>query len=225
MSVRDDGHQIVELAEAQYGVVSRRQLLDIGLTRSMIETRLRRGSLVALHPGVYAVGHRQLRREGHWLAAVLALGPGAALSHRDAAALHGLLPSSRSRIDVATTRRARSGRGITVHQTVVLEAQDLTVVDVIPVTTVARTLIDLAYVVPRERVAKALREAEHLRVVDVGELREAMRRVRTRKGRGHAVLDAVLLEQRRRGTQLTRSGSWRTASSRSAKPTASRYRT
>ncbi len=133
MSVRDDSHRVAELAETQYGVVSRRQLLDLGLTRSMVETRLRRGALVALHPGVYAVGHRQ------------------------------------------------------------------------PVTTVERTLVDLATVLPSEQMSKALREAEHLRVVDVRELREAMRRVRTRKGSGHAVLDAVLLERRRRGTQLTRS--------------------
>jgi very-short-patch-repair endonuclease len=73
------------------------------------------------------------------------------------------------------------------------------------VTSIERTLVDLADVVPRDSLAKALREAEYLRVVDVGELRAAMDRTRTRHGRGHAALRAVLEAQRRRGTQLTRS--------------------
>ena len=163
------------------------------------------GALSCLHPGVYAFGHRRLRREGHWLAAVLAVGPGAALSHREAAALHGLLSSNRSRVDVTTTRRTAARAGIEVHHTTVLGASDLAVVDGIPVTTVERTLIDLAAVVTRDRLAKALREAEHLRVVDVSELRDAMHRTRTRKGSGHALLTAVLEEHRKRGVQLTRS--------------------
>lgn len=172
----------------------------------MLNRALQAGRLVPLHRGVYAVGHRRLRTEGHWLAAVLALGPGAALSHRDAAALHGLRPSSRARIDVTTKRRARTEMpGIDIHHTAVLEAHDVTTVAGVPVTTVARTFVDLAHVVPREQLAKALREAEHLRTADVLEIEDAMRRTRTRKGPGHAVLTAVLADHRRRGLQLTRS--------------------
>jgi very-short-patch-repair endonuclease len=206
MSVQDASHRVAALADAQHGVVARRQLLDSGVTSSMIETRLRRGALALLHPGVYAAGHRQLRREGHWLAAVLWAGRGAALSHRDAAALHGLRPSSRSRVEVTTKRRLRAGRpGIEVHHSAVLEAQDITAVDGIPVTSVARTLVDLAGVVPKDHLAKAVREAEHLRVLDMTAIRGAMNRTRTRRGPGHAALKAILEEHRRWGTQLTRS--------------------
>jgi predicted transcriptional regulator of viral defense system len=187
-------------------VVARRQLLALGVTPTVIRERVRRGTLALLHRGVWAVGHDRLRREGRRLAAVLACGPGAALSHREAAALHGLSPSSRSQVDVTTVRRGRSEQaGIRLHRTASLDVRELTAIDGIPVTTVARTLVDLAGVVPSEHVAKALREAEHLRVVDAAELELAMRRMRTRRGHGHATLRAVLDEHRRRGTQLTRS--------------------
>lgn len=198
--------RLAALAEGQYGVVSREQFAAAGLTASMIEVGIETAQLIRLHRGVYALGHRQLRREGHWLAAVLACGPGAALSHRDAAALHGLRPGGWARIDVTTTRRIRAGRpGIEIHHSATLDAPDITTVAGIPVTTVARTLVDLADVVPRDSLAKALREAEYLRVVDVRDLHAAMERTRHRPGPGHAKLKAVLEEHRRRGTQLTRS--------------------
>jgi predicted transcriptional regulator of viral defense system len=197
---------VAALAGRQHGVVTRRQLLDLGVTPSMIEVRIETGLLIRLHRSVYALGHRQLRTEGHWLAAVLACGPGAALSHRDAAALHGLRPSSRPQIDVTTARRVRAASpGIDAHHTTTLDARDVTTVEAIPVTTAERTLVDLADVVPKDSLAKALREAEHLRVVDVSDLRAAMARARHRPGPGHARLTAVLDEHCRRGTQLTRS--------------------
>ncbi len=206
MRTETASHRIGALAEGQHGVVSRRQLLAIGVTPSMLNRALQAGRLVPLHRGVYAVGHRRLRTEGHWLAAVLAVGPGAALSHRDAAALHGLRPSNRPRIDVTTTRRGRTRLpGVEVHHTTVLAPRDVTTIDAIPVTTVARTLVDLAQTVPRHHLAKALREAEHLRTADSREIEDVMHRTRTRKGPGHAALRAVLAEHRHRGTQLTRS--------------------
>lgn len=195
-----------DLVERQYGVVARWQMPAVGVTPSMLRGLLARRMLLEIHRGVYALGHRQLRREGHWLAAVLACGPGAALSHREAAALHGLRPSGRARIDVTTTRRIRAGRpGIEIHHSATLDAGDVTAVAGIPVTSVARTLVDLADVVPKDGLAKALREAEHLRAVDVRDLRATMERTRNRPGPGHAKLRAVLDEHRRRGMQLTRS--------------------
>jgi len=196
----------VALVEVQHGVVSRQQLLAAAVTSSMIKSRVADGTFIRLHPGVYAVGHRQLRTEGRWLAAVLACGPGAALSHREAAALHGLRPSDRRRIDVTTSRRLRDRRpGIEIHHTTALDGEDVATAHGIPVTTVARTLVDLADVVSRDSLAKALREAEHLRIVDLRDLEAAMYRTRHRPGRGHAALKAALAEHRRRGTQLTRS--------------------
>jgi very-short-patch-repair endonuclease len=197
---------LARLVERQHGVVSRRQLGALGLSPSMIEVRIEARQLIRLHRGVYALGHRQLRIQGHWLAAVIACGPGAALSHREAAALHGLRPSSRSRVDVTTTRRIRRSRpGIEIHHTATLDAKDVTTVEGIPVTTVARTLVDLAHVVPRDSVAKALREAEHRQTLDVREIEAIRARTRHRPGPGHATLTAVLEQHTRRGTQLTRS--------------------
>ena len=109
---------IGKLAGRQHGVVSRRQLLDARVSDRAMERRLASGHLVRLHRGVYAVGHAQLRPEGRWLAAVLAAGPGAALSHRSAAALHGIREST-GVIDVTTTRRV-AVRGVVIHRTNVL---------------------------------------------------------------------------------------------------------
>lgn len=86
MGTQNGTDQVIgELAARQWGVVARRQLLETGLSRRRVGDRVRSGHLLPLHPGVYAAGHARLRREGHWLAAVLAIGPGAVLSHRDAA--------------------------------------------------------------------------------------------------------------------------------------------
>jgi very-short-patch-repair endonuclease len=128
------------------------------------------------------------------------------LSHREAAALHGLRPSNRSRVDVSTDSRGHVAQpGIEIHHTTTLDAKDRTTVEGIPVTTVARTLVDLAYAVPRDHLAKALREADHLRATDLTAIHATMDRTRHRPGTGHAILKAVLEEHHRQGTQLTRS--------------------
>ncbi len=197
---------IRDLAARQHGVVARRQVLDAGLTSDKVKSRLERGLLVPLHRGVYAVGHRQLRREGHWLAAVLAVGPGAALSHRDAAALHGIRPSNRSTAEVTSARRGRSAHhaGITLYRAKLTPA-DVTVRDAIPVTTVARTLVDLATTIPRDHLAKALSEAERLDLLDVGALAAARARTRGRRGEGDHALREALAEHAKLGATLTRS--------------------
>src|SRR4051794_26434919 len=84
------GDGVWVLAERQHGVVSRQQLLDAGLSRRGIQHRLKRGRIHSVESGVYAVGRPALTREGRWMAAVLACGPGAMLSHRSAAALWGI---------------------------------------------------------------------------------------------------------------------------------------
>jgi hypothetical protein len=91
---------LAQLAGAQWGVVSRGQLRALGFGRGAIERRLSVGRLHVVHRGVYAVGHRALRVEGRWLAAVLACGDGAVLSHRSAAAHWGLLASQQAVVDV-----------------------------------------------------------------------------------------------------------------------------
>jgi len=185
---------IATLAARQWGVVSRGQLLDAGLSATVVRDRVRSGGLLRLHRGVYAVGHAKLRCEGHWLAAVLAVGPGAVLSHRDAAGLHGLRPANHMQVDVTTLRQPRSIRGIAIHRTTVLEAEDVTRVRGIPTTTVARTLVDLAGIVPRDHLTKAVKEAERQRSFDLRAVEAAMARTRGRTGRGHRALREALKE-------------------------------
>lgn len=195
MSTRMHTHRrIGELAARQWGVVSRRQLLAAGLTHAIVGEAVRRGRLVPLHRGVYAVGHARLRAEGHWLAAVLAAGPGAVLSHRDAAGLHGLRPANHAEIDIATTGAARSSSKVRVHRTRRLDAADVTEVSGIPVTTVARTLVDLAGRIPGDHLAKVVREAERRRVFDLRAVEAAMARTRTRRGDARAALRAAIAE-------------------------------
>lgn len=162
---------------------------------------MHRGSLTRLHRGVYAVGHQQLRARAHTLAAVLAAGPGAVASHRDAAWLHGLRPGGHARSDVTTTRRgATSTPAIAVHRTTVLPPEHVTTVDGIPTTTVARTLVDLADHLAPDHLAKAVSEAERLQRFDLHALHEAMNRTEHRNGPGHARLRAVLADLATHGT-------------------------
>jgi very-short-patch-repair endonuclease len=173
-------------------VVSRRQLLDAGLTPKMLRTRVNGARLRPLHRGVYAVGHRRLTREGEWLAAVLAAGPSAALSHRSAAALHGLLPERGTRVDVTTDAKRATTNWVEIHVTRTLAQEDLTTRGPIAVTTVARTLVDLAGLVERDDLERAVNEADVLRMLDVGALHAALERTRGRRDGGHAALEAVL---------------------------------
>ena len=198
-------HQVLaRLAASQHGVVTRRQLVAAGVATATIERRLASGLLVPLHRGVYAVGHRHLRREGRWLAAVLAV-PGAVLSHRDAAGLHGIRPANHARIDITTTGRAGDHTGIEVHRTRVLDARDVTTVKGIRTTSLARTLVDLASVVPKDHLKKALRRADDLRTLDVRELGDAMAKTKTRSGPGRRALRTALQEHEALATTLTRS--------------------
>ena len=160
----------------------------------MLHGRLASGRLLRIHPGVYAVGHAQLRPEGRWLAAVLAAGPGAALSHRSAAALHGIREGGGA-IDVTTTRRVNV-RGVLIHRTTVLDAEDLTTRRGIRTTTVARTLVDLAKILTAEQLGKLVREMDR-----TGRLSAPVRE-RARE-RGSRAVRAALAEHARLATSLT----------------------
>jgi Transcriptional regulator, AbiEi antitoxin/Protein of unknown function (DUF559) len=157
--------RIGELAERQHGVVARRQLERLGVGKGSIEKRVRMGRLHRLHHGVYAVGHRVLSREARWMAAVLACGPGAVLSHHAAAALWRVREPSSRAIEVTTPRKSRSHGTIHRHFAV-LPADEVTNERGIPVTTAPRTLFDLAAVSSADVVEHALRESEYLRLHD-----------------------------------------------------------
>jgi very-short-patch-repair endonuclease/predicted transcriptional regulator of viral defense system len=152
------GHRIAELARRQYGTVARRQLRSLGASEDQIDRWVHAGRLHRLHRGVYTVGHRRVTDEGRWMAAVLLGGPGSALSHRCAGAHWQLIHwSGRAAITVPTRRR---GPGDVDFHSRALPADELTVHDGIPITTVARTLFDLASVLSDERLLNAVNEAD-----------------------------------------------------------------
>jgi very-short-patch-repair endonuclease len=173
--------RIAELAERQHGVVARRQLEALGVGEKAIEVRLRADRLHRLHAGVYAVGHRVLSREGRWMAAVLASDPDAVLSHRSAAALWGIRNPSDRAIEV-TIRAKSSSRGGIQRHFARLPVDEVTVRDGIPVTTVPRTIFDLAAVLPAAAVESALRLSEYLQLHDRLSLRDLLARYPRRHG-------------------------------------------
>jgi predicted transcriptional regulator of viral defense system len=176
------------IAERQHGVVARRQLLELGMGRRAIENRLARGRLYAVHRGVYAVGHRRLTAHERWMATVLAHGASAVLSHRSAASLWGLMRSTRSTIEVTAARRW-SRAGVAVHRSS-LQPDEITVLNGIPVTSVPRTIFDLASVLSRRGVERAIEEAEARRLTDPLSVRDLLARHPNRPG--GAKLRAVL---------------------------------
>lgn len=151
------------IAARQHGVVSRRQLLDAGFVARSIAHRVEAGRLIRLHRGVYAVGHRPPSPHARAMAAVLACGPGAVLSHRAAAALWGLGRWQRP-IEV-TARNARRHEGVLVHRSRTLTPADVTRHYGIPVTSPARTLRDLARVLGPPSLTRAVNEARLRRLV------------------------------------------------------------
>jgi very-short-patch-repair endonuclease len=163
--------------------VALRQLVEMGLNVRLVDKRVAAGRLHPIHQGVYAVGHRLLSADGHRLAATIACGPRAVLSHRSAAALLGLRGDSRNRIDVtAPGRRGRLPAGIDAHRDGSLCPVDRTEVRSIPCTSVARTLLDLAAVVSARELQNAVTQAEVERVFDLTAVREVIGRSRRRRG-------------------------------------------
>ena len=172
------------LASQQHGVVSARQLRDLGLSSQAIYRRLQKRHLIRLHPGVYAVGHLALSPRWRDFAAVLACGPDALLSHRSAADLWGVRRTASPRIEVTAPRGRRGPAGIDVHRSRVLHAEDRTAVNAIPVTSVARTLVDLADVLSLPALERAINEAELLGVFDLLAVERTLERLPNRRGRG-----------------------------------------
>jgi predicted transcriptional regulator of viral defense system len=174
---RDRYARLADLAERQHGVVARWQLVAIGWGRGAIGHALEVGRLHRIHVGVYAVGHRRLSLRGQWMAAVLACGPEAVLSHRSAAWLWGLAASGRKRIDVTVPGRSRSGQaGIELHLVRALDSRDRMRRDGIPVTTVSRTLLDLAEVLPLTRLERAVEEADRLQLLRIRDVERLLER-------------------------------------------------
>ncbi len=169
---------VPQLGVGQHAVFGLDQLRASGLTTNAVQKRAAAGRLFRIHRGVYAlVPGSLLSREGWWMAAVLASGPGAALSHRSAAHLHGLRPTARERIDVIVpSASSRTVSSVDVHRSVTLTNRDVTWVEAIPVTTLARTLLDLAAVVDQRAVERVINEAVTQEVFDLRAVTDQLKR-------------------------------------------------
>jgi hypothetical protein len=190
---------LAQLARRQWGVVSVEQLRALGFGRSAVTRRVRSSRLHRLYRGVYAVGHVHLGPEGLRLAAVLASGEGAVLSHRSAAAHWGLLQTNQARVDVTARRGRREVAGIRLHWSRSLAAQDTTAREGIPITSIARTLLDLSATVRPDRVERALAQAERLQLYDHTAVDDVLSRSNGHRGR------AALARATAREPKLTRS--------------------
>jgi hypothetical protein len=176
------------LARSQHGVVTRSQLLALGLGRRGIEQRLARGRLHRVAQGVYAVGRAEITTHGRWMVAVLACGfdpasavlprlawqaSGVVLSHGSAAALLGI-GAERGQIEVTVRADLRRRRpGILLHRRPGLRDEDVGFCERIPVTSPAQTIVDMAARLPRIEVERMVDEADRLDLIHPPELRAA----------------------------------------------------
>jgi predicted transcriptional regulator of viral defense system len=191
--VGDKGQQVrhgalAELATEQYGVVATRQLDALGYSRSSVAKAARVGRLHRVHQGVYVVGQRRLTWEGRCMAAVLASYPSVA-SHRSAAWLWGLMRSRPETIHLTCRKGRRAERSFVVHRADLARA-DLARRDRIPVTSLSRTILDVAVASRARTVRRHLQIAEDLQLFDLREMKDLLGR--TKGHRGQAKVRAAL---------------------------------
>jgi very-short-patch-repair endonuclease len=191
--------RVMAVAGRQHGCVSLPQLLSAGLRRRAVAHRVERGVLRRLHRGVYLVGPLEAPLS-RFMAAVLAVGDGAVLSHASAAAVWELMPLGTGTVDVTVAASGpRSRPGIRVHRVRNLPADDAARHRNLPLTSPARTLLDLAATLPSRDVARAVETAEQRRLTTHAGLTHHLTRFRASRGAAH--LRAAL----RPTSQLTRS--------------------
>ena len=189
------GVVMARIATRQHGVVSRAQILALGVSDSWLKRALASGRLHEVHRGVYAVGHSRLTQRGRWMAAVLAGGQAAALGYWDAAALLAIADPRSGRVHVIVPGPSGHRRpGIAMHRTRFLPPDHLTEVDGIPVTTAHRTLLDLAGVAGAKPLRYAVEGADREGLLDVAELVHLCDNSPGRRGTGR--LRRIALEQR-----------------------------
>jgi hypothetical protein len=192
---------VAGLAARQHGVVGRGQLLAAGLSNDAIDRRIRLSRLHPLHRGVYAVGHPLVSLPGIWMAAVLAAGPEAVLSHHAAAALWRIRDPRDSKPEVIVRRRVDRPR--IAARRIALQDDEVTIERGIPVTTPARTLFDLAHALTQQQLEAAITEAEINRLGSPTSLADLVARYPGR--RGIATLRSILEHHDRIGRTVTRS--------------------
>jgi len=192
------------LADRQHGLVARRQLLALGLGREAVKSWARSERLVRVGRGLYTLGHRQRTPESRWMAGVLAVGADARLAERSAGALWTLRPYAGANLHVAipSSRGRRPRDGLVVHRWADLRPEECTVARGIPVTTPARTLIDLAVVLRPHQLRRAVERSDELELFHLPDVERVLER---RRGRpGYRSLRALLDDAREHGLPRTR---------------------
>ncbi|MEO7197966.1 MAG: hypothetical protein ABIZ50_05785 [Solirubrobacterales bacterium] len=182
------------MARRQHGAVAHDQLIDLGYTRDSVRYRLKAGRLQSVHPGVYVFGAQPMSQRTRWFAALLATRPHPFLSHLSAAAICQIAREVGGVHLWTTNPSARNLRGVTVHRARRIDPADVTRVDGFPVTTVSRTLFDLAELLPFRRFEKAFEQADRMNLLDMTALGATAER---NPGRGglrafHAICDSYL---------------------------------
>jgi hypothetical protein len=175
--------EVARRAARQWGVLSTQELRECGLPKTAVSVRVRRGHLHRLYRGVFAVGHNNPPLEGRFLAAVKACGPGALLSHFAAAAHLGFVRWDHRHPEVTVVgTSARRHPAIRVHRAALLDPVDITAHRGIPITSPARTLVDLASVMDQRRLRRAVRQAQSLKLVELLQLVDVLGRLGPRRG-------------------------------------------
>jgi predicted transcriptional regulator of viral defense system len=195
--------EIAVIAERQWGIIDRGQLRALGLSPSAIDRLVWSGRLRVLHRGVYALGHRMLRPQAYRLAAARACGEGAVVSFAAGAAHWELRRSEATLIDVTVPHAGQRRRpGIRVHRHASLRPDEVTVHELVPVTTPARTLLDLAATFPHRTLERAIDVAERLELFDLVAVRAV---IDAHRGRPGAAKLARTLAEHVPGSTPTRS--------------------
>lgn len=183
--LRERERALARLASRQHGIVSIRQLEQrLGFSHQAVLRAVASGRLHRIYRGVYAVGHTELSRRGECLAAVLAIGSGALLSYYSAGWLWGLWSGSPAPFEVTASvpRHHRPPKGVVRHRARNLVEEDRALVDGIPVTSVARTLLDLAWKLRSDQLRRVLARAEDLKLIDLEAIHAVIERNRGHHG-------------------------------------------
>lgn len=197
----NENQMMLALARRQHGVLSRRQLERLAIPAARIDQRVKESRLVPIFTGVYALGHDIISHRGWWQAALLSGGTGAVLSHTSAAACWNLI-EPRNRIEIVRTfNRERlspkhpngvNRKLLTVHRSRRLEAEELTTHNGFPLTTVARTILNLSATFSLVQLESVISDADKMQILDWDQLRLVSKRGAGWKGIGKlkAIVDA-----------------------------------
>ncbi|HVT42704.1 MAG TPA: type IV toxin-antitoxin system AbiEi family antitoxin domain-containing protein [Acidimicrobiia bacterium] len=198
--------KVLRLAGRQRSLVTRRQLVELGCSKTLIEAWLDAGLVFRVHRGVYALAGARVDFDFKVLAGVLAAGEGAVASHRTAAALFGLRRVFCNAVEITVPgRRAPKGKGLVGHRSDRLEAGDQTLIGIVPVTAPARTVLDLAAVLDRSQLGGVLDDVLVRKLASLGAVERLLTRTGGERRAGAGVL-AELVAERRSGQRPSESG-------------------